>query len=342
MVQYSDNEGLLTMYFFMLRECAEYFISRLDNVTCFELYKSSYGLLQLFSPPLRAGDASTTRSESIYDLLCLLNHLSTKEFAFSEDYTQEVSYSFEAEIAVVLLCGLEIIVPVVTVDTLEGYPATEEKYFSFIAFLTSAFFNQMIRWIYDSAKGKEIWLQLIQHLLWGVTSIRASSGREALQALQSIAANQFQWASLQMVVNSQQQNRQQLVHAQKQLNKMQGLDAQLQSELLLPVIDQLAQILLSKSPGSNKPVAEVCWDRVDSFANTFITFIALDPTRFHQVAGYLVSCQAVSLQPTLGDCLLQLTTARNVILTDVSKPNRIKFVQNFREFCVRIKSLAMR
>ena len=80
---------------------------------------------------------------------------------------------------------------------------------------------------------------------------------------------------------------------------------------------------------------------MDSFANALIAFIALDPGRFHQSAQYFVSLQPRQLQQPLLDCLQQLITARNVLLEDISKANRMKFVQNFRDFSTRLKSLSI-
>lgn len=87
--------------------------------------------------------------------------------------------------------------------------------------------------------------------------------------------------------------------------------------------------------------ALLAWDRIDSLGNTLITFIALENARFTQSAQYLVSLQAPSVQPTLLHCLTQLSTARGVSLQTIDKPNRQKFLLNFREFVTQIKSLSL-
>ncbi len=87
--------------------------------------------------------------------------------------------------------------------------------------------------------------------------------------------------------------------------------------------------------------ALLAWDRIDSLGNTLITFVALDNARFSQSAQYLVSLQAPSVQPTLLHCLTQLSTARGVNLQSIDKPNRQKFLLNFREFVTQIKSLSL-
>jgi hypothetical protein len=83
-------------------------------------------------------------------------------------------------------------------------------------------------------------------------------------------------------------------------------------------------------------------DRLDSFGNALLAFIALNPRRFQEVAEYLVAQQEPDIRTSLLECLQQLSSARDVKLDDVSKANRLKFVLNFRDFCVRVKSLALK
>ena len=87
--------------------------------------------------------------------------------------------------------------------------------------------------------------------------------------------------------------------------------------------------------------SRISWDRIDSIGNVLITFIALDNARFLAVAQYLVSQQSVGKQPLLLQCLNKLTTARAVNLQAIDKPNRVKFLQNFREFVAQIKALSL-
>lgn len=90
-----------------------------------------------------------------------------------------------------------------------------------------------------------------------------------------------------------------------------------------------------------KAVSGVYGDRVDAFANTLITFIVLDPARFKQGTQYLVSQYPVAQQQHLLQSLTQLSAARGVQMTNISKRNRNIFVENFREFCVHLKSLSL-
>ena len=295
--QFRDDEGLTSMYLAMLTDCAEHLISRLDNSVCYELYKSSYEVLEIYSYRFQSLDKTilsnksallNTHAAQIVDVLSLLNNLSTKEFSFSEDYTEEISQSFEGEIAEVLLKGVEFITPLVSVEILDGYPVMSVKYFSFIAFLSSSFFNRIVQWVYKNPqvygiqtsmidpyhflkplcmygliKGKDFLLQLLQHLLWAVTCSSATVAKDSLQALQSIGTSQHRWMSIQVemasagnVVSTSQDGkeqaraRSQLVHLQKQLKEIHGFDEQIQREVLSPVVDMLMQILLTTSTKS--------------------------------------------------------------------------------------------
>ena len=301
--QFRDDEGLTSMHLAMLTDCAEHLISRLDNSVCYELYKSSYEVLEIYSYRFQSLDKTilsnksallNTHAAQIVDVLSLLNNLSTKEFSFSEDYTEEISQSFEGEIAEVLLKGVEFITPLVSVEILDGYPVMSVKYFSFIAFLSSSFFNRIVQWVYKNPqvygiqtsmidpyhflkplcmygliKGKDFLLQLLQQLLWAVTCSSATVAKDSLQALQSIGTSQHRWMSIQVEMASagnvmstsqdgkeQARARSQLVHLQKQLKEIHGFDEQIQREVLSPVVDMLMQILLTTSTKSVNAYAD--------------------------------------------------------------------------------------
>lgn len=120
------------------------------------------------------------------------------------------------------------------------------------------------------------------------------------------------------------------------------------TDVLAQVIDSLLQAILISSSESAAHRSEtstssslVSWDRADSLSNTLVTFIALDNARFSASAQYLVSLQPAARQATLMQCLTRLTTARGVNLQGIDKPNRQKFMLNFREFITQIKSLSL-
>lgn len=124
------------------------------------------------------------------------------------------------------------------------------------------------------------------------------------------------------------------------------------AEVLAQVIDSLLQAILtsttsahgndpSSSTSTSTSSSLVSWDRVDSLSNTLVTFIALDNARFSASAQYLVSLQPAAKQATLMQCLTRLTTAKGVNLQAIDKPNRQKFLLNFRDFITQLKSLSM-
>jgi hypothetical protein len=117
-------------------------------------------------------------------------------------------------------------------------------------------------------------------------------------------------------------------------------------EVLAQVTDSLLQAILSAtatptSDNTTTASALLSWDRIDSLGNALATFIALDNSRFAAAAQYLVGLQSASVQPTLLQALTRLSTARGVNLQAIDKPNRQKFVMNFREFVTLIKSLSL-
>lgn len=118
------------------------------------------------------------------------------------------------------------------------------------------------------------------------------------------------------------------------------------NDVLVQVIDSLLQAILSATVAPSAEnrttgAALLSWDRIDSLGNTLVTYIALDTTRYTAAAQYLVSLQAPSVQPTLLQALTRLSTARDVDLRAIDRPNRQKFLLNFREFVTQIKSLSL-
>ena len=134
------------------------------------------------------------------------------------------------------------------------------------------------------------------------------------------------------------------------------------TDVLLQVTDTLLQAILSSTSTTGTTTttsssmidttsttmsavpdssALLSWDRIDSLANTLISYIALDTNRFTTSAQYLVQQQLPSVQPTLLQALTRLSTARGVNLQAIDKANRQKFVLNFREFVTQIKSLSL-
>lgn len=83
-------------------------------------------------------------------------------------------------------------------------------------------------------------------------------------------------------------------------------------------------------------------DRVDSLGGALFIFLVLDMTSFQSDAQRLISMQPINLQPTFMRCIDRLLTARNINFQNIDKPNKMLFVQNFREFAVQIRSLTLK
>ena len=190
MLTYSDRDDIIKNYLFMLRDYAENQICRLNNKSCFELYKCSFELLQIYSSKFKTATQSTHilteeaiafRNESILYILELLNELSSQEFSFSEDLPVDLSLSFEKEVSTVLFYGLQITIPIVTVEILQFFQKTADKYFLFISFITATYLSNLIIWIKALSDGFDIFGCLIQQLMWGCSNVDGTTARLALQ-----------------------------------------------------------------------------------------------------------------------------------------------------------------
>jgi hypothetical protein len=328
--KYAHSDVLLKLYLGLLRDFAEVQLSRLNNNSCFELYKNCYELLQLYAKRFASSDLHSAsmdeeavhfKNESCWVLLELLNHLSSRDFSFSEDCSDALNRSFEEEVASVLLFGLQTMTPVITVDILRAFPLTADKYFSFVAFVAGTYMGSLVQWLngLQPEEGRRRLFDIVQHLLWGPGSYDAATARQALQALQSIAINQHK--------------------AMQNPQRVPGLSPALHSEVLLLVMDRLLEIVLLPQGREH----DLAWDRVDALGNTLIAFIALDTQRFQQVGSALVSRHAQqSVQQTLFEGLGKLSTSRHVALGSVEKANRQLFVANFREFVTCVKGLNLK
>jgi TolA-binding protein len=102
--------------------------------------------------------------------------------------------------------------------------------------------------------------QLLHHLLWAANCSNGSEAREALQTLLSIGSRQVEWMRTHDQLNAlnqqissaqdahqQAQMRRQLIHLQKQLAKLNGFDNEVQTQMLMPVLDHLLQIALTRT-----------------------------------------------------------------------------------------------
>ena len=206
MRQYVDADDVLRPYLNLLQRYAEHQLSRLKSQSCMELYKTAYDVLDIYKKRFshsshtrnnnnnNSGGAASEedeggdqlfRNDACLSLLELLNHLSSKDFAFSEDCAEQINYSFEREVATVLLHGLEILLPIVTMDVIRNYPNISERFFSFCAFITASYAADIARWLngLSAADNQYTLHELLLRLHCGSNVLEAATARQALQVI---------------------------------------------------------------------------------------------------------------------------------------------------------------
>lgn len=114
----------------------------------------------------------------------------------------------------------------------------------------------------------------------------------------------------------------------------------LRHDVLLHCIDRFVSLLISAK--STQRDAFLAWDRVDAVGNCLFTLICLNPERFQQGVEHMIMQQTASVQTSMSSCFGMLLSSRGLSADSLDKPNRMKFVANFREFVTNIKSLSMR
>eukprot|EP01038_Epipyxis_sp_PR26KG_P010083 gene10083-13549_t len=352
---YMSSDVIIESYILLIRDYAEFQLIRLNNNSCYELYKLSHQLLTIFQQRLsqqtnkkhqQSSTSMTIMSSMMHSnnnnnlnqqevdfkndlclyIIELLNHLSTKDFSFNDDFAHHLNRSFEQEVSIVLLYGLQVIIPFISQATIQSLPIITEKYFSFISYIVNSYIDQFIHWIHLSndhnntldMKKIEVFQMLIQHLVNGTVLLDGATARIALQALQSIGM--IQWKYIQGTQTI-------------------GFDPSIHSSILLPVMNELMEMILINP--STRPLI-LSWDRIDALANTLITFISLDNQQFQSIANIIIMKQPnVQIQSVLMDCFNKLTNDGGVKMNEISKQNRMIFVKNFRDFVIEIKSLTL-
>jgi hypothetical protein len=185
----------MRMYLTLLQTYAEHQLSRLPASSCLQLYNCIYEILNVFQRKFAARIAQRSRSEemvaeeeayrneSCLHLLKLLNELSSSEFSFSEDCAVQTNVSFERQIATVLLHGMKIITPLLPVDFLRQYAATAERFLSFLAFMTTSYTIDIVRWVNSLGveEGNSALHSLLERLFCASGFVDAYTARLALQ-----------------------------------------------------------------------------------------------------------------------------------------------------------------
>lgn len=150
-----DCDDLLRQFLNLLLNIGEYQLLNLSNNSCMEMYRTTYEIMQIFSQRFQITPTASVRSEeenmfkselSIL-LLDVLNTLSIKDFEFFDDDKSDQYQSFENEISLILINGLEILLPMISVEILENYARVAERLFSFITFLSGNYMVKLVQWI---------------------------------------------------------------------------------------------------------------------------------------------------------------------------------------------------
>jgi hypothetical protein len=189
---YVDADDILKQYLLLLQLYAEHQIPRLPSQSCLALYQTAYEVFSIYHKRFALcearGDSADEegvlfRNESCLHVLELLNHLSSKDFSFTEDCAEQTNQTFEREVAAVLLHGLQLIIPVLTVETLHSFPILSERFFSFMAFMMSSYVVDIARWVnaLPPAENQRMLFEIVGRLQCGCGVVEAPTARLALQ-----------------------------------------------------------------------------------------------------------------------------------------------------------------
>lgn len=189
---YVDADDILKQYLTLLMLYAEHQLTRLPSTSCIALYQTTYEVLSIYHKRFALceqrsehadEEAVLFRNEACLHILELLNHLSSKDFSFTEDCAESINLSFEQEISAVLLHGLELIIPILSTENLHTFPTTAEKFYGFVAFVTSSYVVEMARWLNAKAgtEGARILHEIILRLHCGASAVDSAAARSALQ-----------------------------------------------------------------------------------------------------------------------------------------------------------------
>jgi len=190
--QYVDADDILKQYLLLLRLYAEHQLPRLPSASCLALYQTSFEVMNIYQRRFSLmeqrsehadEEAILFRNESCLHVLELLNHLSSKDFSFSEDCAEQTNATFEREVAAVLLCGLQVIIPILSTEGLRNFPTTSERFFSFLAFMLSSYVVDIARWVngLPNSDGAQMLHEIVLRLHCGSGAVEAPTARLALQ-----------------------------------------------------------------------------------------------------------------------------------------------------------------
>ena len=170
----------------------EIHISKLHSTSCLHLYTTSYEVFSLYNNRLHIyiskaeqidEESILFRNESCLYILELLNHLASKDFAFTEDCAENINEQFQNQIIIVLLHGFKLIFPIITIETMKNFPQTSEKFFSFLTFLLSSYIVNIVQWLNSLSieENQNMLYQIIMRLYYGSCMVDAPIARLSLQ-----------------------------------------------------------------------------------------------------------------------------------------------------------------
>lgn len=191
----SESEELLVDCSVLVKDFADHQLARIPESCCSNFYMAVVTLLSSYSSHLKTPANSSTSSakenESFAQGSCLLildilNNLSIKEFIFTEQEVQSLlSYSNLQDLPAVLLFGLQIIVPVISLEFIRTSPALADKYLSFLSFVSGSHVERLFGWLNSMPEetGIKYVQAIMEQLMEGSVLMDGNSARMALQVI---------------------------------------------------------------------------------------------------------------------------------------------------------------
>lgn len=351
------RDDITTSILQLLKEYADYKLMGLPQTSTMVLYRASE---QVMAVMLRSLDYHMTqgsgskggaadeereefRSNTILSLLQLLNLLSSKDFFLDceDDVAAVVAASgvvnpatgqndVQAEVCSVLVTGLRAIVPLLSAELLRSYPATCDRYFSYVTFIINSYMENLDVAL-NGDKGvnnddkTNFFVTLMQHLLWGAGAVDPTAARLAFKSIQALA--DYYFTGLRGNGN-----------ARIGLGPGDSIGPAAATAIFPTAISRLLEMIFFPATCEYG----IATDRIDACGNALITLVALDGNQFMQCAHTIVTQYAQhhpAAEEPLFKCFEKLTRDRGVNMGAIDKRNRMTFCLNFREFVMAVKPM---
>jgi len=303
---YADDLTICESLLRLFRDYAEQFIAVLESESCRILFQASADLLKHYS----AIHCSSTRvimvrsmeeEQSYNDILCaiqLLIQLGTKDFIGFADNNGGMDSS---QVTDMIFFGLQQIIPLMTRGLLQ-FPTLCGQYFSLVGFMMETYPEKVKDVPYD------LFVGLLESLLFGMSHHDVSVGKTSLQGLMGIMKEHTQHRVLDIHLNTNPQ-----------------LLDNCSCRLLMDVIFQTC-----------------VWDRMETAGMALLYLTVVDWNRFTMVVQSI--CQKIPLeqQGRLSNSferLLQPEILSKALTSGYEgRQNRIRFKKDFEHFCHEIHS----